>query len=93
MLLSYWLRRPGMAATEVGGDIGWLSCGKEKRARMGGWMRKRYGVNPLSQLQPLFIQGPIFIIFFLAIRNMAEEKVHWVHWVHCVSFSELGFEC
>ncbi|CAB4300629.1 unnamed protein product [Prunus armeniaca] len=34
---------------------------------------KEYGVNPLSQLQPLFIQGPIFISFFLAVRNMAEK--------------------
>ncbi|XP_040372096.1 mitochondrial inner membrane protein OXA1-like [Rosa chinensis] len=33
----------------------------------------RYGVTPFSQLKGLFIQGPIFISFFLAIRNMAEK--------------------
>ncbi|XP_061997481.1 mitochondrial inner membrane protein OXA1-like [Rosa rugosa] len=32
-----------------------------------------YGVTPFSQLKGLFIQGPIFISFFLAIRNMAEK--------------------
>ncbi|XP_050385965.1 mitochondrial inner membrane protein OXA1-like [Argentina anserina] len=32
---------------------------------------KEYGVTPFSQLQGIIIQGPIFISFFLAIRNMA----------------------
>ncbi|KAM1019509.1 hypothetical protein ACFX13_041593 [Malus domestica] len=32
-----------------------------------------YGVTPFSQLKGLFIQGPIFVCFFLAIRNMAEK--------------------
>ncbi|PRQ60185.1 putative membrane insertase OXA1/ALB3/YidC, membrane insertase YidC/Oxa1 [Rosa chinensis] len=32
-----------------------------------------YGVTPFSQLKGLFIQGPIFISFFLAFRNKAEK--------------------
>lgn len=34
---------------------------------------KQYGVTPFTPLKGLFIQGPIFISFFLAIRNMAEK--------------------
>ncbi|KAL9228996.1 hypothetical protein vseg_004515 [Gypsophila vaccaria] len=33
----------------------------------------RYGVGPLTPLRGLLIQGPIFISFFLAIRNMVEK--------------------
>ncbi|XP_054815363.1 mitochondrial inner membrane protein OXA1-like isoform X2 [Prosopis cineraria] len=32
-----------------------------------------YGVSPFTPLKGLFIQGPIFVSFFLAIRNMAEK--------------------
>ncbi|XP_017973829.1 PREDICTED: mitochondrial inner membrane protein OXA1 isoform X1 [Theobroma cacao] len=32
-----------------------------------------YGVTPFSPMKGLFIQGPIFISFFLAISNMAEK--------------------
>lgn len=32
-----------------------------------------YGVTPFTPLKGLLIQGPIFISFFLAIRNMAEK--------------------
>lgn len=34
---------------------------------------KEYGVHPLTPLKGLFIQGPVFISFFLAISNMAEK--------------------
>lgn len=32
-----------------------------------------YGVTPFTPLKGLLIQGPIFISFFLAVRNMAEK--------------------
>ncbi|XP_054802509.1 mitochondrial inner membrane protein OXA1-like [Prosopis cineraria] len=32
-----------------------------------------YGVSPFTPLKGLFIQGPIFVSFFLAITNMAEK--------------------
>ncbi|XP_024019666.1 mitochondrial inner membrane protein OXA1 [Morus notabilis] len=34
---------------------------------------KEYGVTPFTPLKGLFIQGPIFISFFLAVSNMAEK--------------------
>ncbi|VVB03506.1 unnamed protein product [Arabis nemorensis] len=34
---------------------------------------KQHGVTPLTPLKGLIIQGPIFISFFFAIRNMAEK--------------------
>ncbi|CAH8382831.1 unnamed protein product [Eruca vesicaria subsp. sativa] len=34
---------------------------------------KEYGVTPFTPLKGMFIQGPLFICFFLAIRNMAEK--------------------
>ncbi|KAJ7969729.1 Mitochondrial inner membrane protein OXA1 [Quillaja saponaria] len=34
---------------------------------------KEHGVSPFTPLKGLFIQGPIFVSFFLAIRNMAEK--------------------
>ncbi|GLT78102.1 hypothetical protein SLA2020_496480 [Shorea laevis] len=34
---------------------------------------KEYGVTPWTPLKGLFIQGPIFISFFLAISNMVEK--------------------
>ncbi|WCJ20539.1 inner membrane protein OXA1-like [Euphorbia peplus] len=34
---------------------------------------KEYGVTPFTPMKGLFIQGPIFISFFLAITNMAEK--------------------
>ncbi|KAG6791609.1 hypothetical protein POTOM_000734 [Populus tomentosa] len=34
---------------------------------------KEYGVSPLTPLKGLFIQGPIFVSFFLAISNMTEK--------------------
>uniref|UniRef100_A0A1J3I038 Mitochondrial inner membrane protein OXA1-like n=1 Tax=Noccaea caerulescens TaxID=107243 RepID=A0A1J3I038_NOCCA len=34
---------------------------------------KEHGVTPLTPLKGLIIQGPIFISFFFAIRNMAEK--------------------
>ncbi|XP_024935248.3 mitochondrial inner membrane protein OXA1 isoform X2 [Ziziphus jujuba] len=34
---------------------------------------KEYGVSPFTPLKGLFIQGPVFISFFLAISNMAEK--------------------
>ncbi|XP_042383979.1 mitochondrial inner membrane protein OXA1-like [Zingiber officinale] len=33
----------------------------------------KYGVTPFTPLKGLFIQGPIFISFFLAISNMVEK--------------------
>ncbi|CAL2241998.1 unnamed protein product [Prunus armeniaca] len=41
MLLSYWLRMPGMAVTKVRGYwVAEMGCGKGNRDGMGGWMRK-----------------------------------------------------
>ncbi|KAF6140855.1 hypothetical protein GIB67_042268 [Kingdonia uniflora] len=34
---------------------------------------KKYGVTPFTPLKGLLIQGPIFISFFLGIRNMVEK--------------------
>ncbi|XP_030549617.2 mitochondrial inner membrane protein OXA1-like isoform X3 [Rhodamnia argentea] len=34
---------------------------------------KESGVNPFTPLKGIFIQGPIFISFFLAVTNMAEK--------------------
>ncbi|KAJ7973971.1 Mitochondrial inner membrane protein OXA1 [Quillaja saponaria] len=34
---------------------------------------KEYGVSPFTPFKGLFIQGPIFVSFFLAITNMAEK--------------------
>lgn len=33
----------------------------------------KHGVTPFTPLKGLFIQGPIFVSFFLAVRNMAEK--------------------
>ncbi|KAK7400981.1 hypothetical protein VNO78_12290 [Psophocarpus tetragonolobus] len=40
---------------------------------------KEYGANPFTPLKGLFIQGPVFISFFLAIRNMAEKMPSFQH--------------
>ncbi|KAJ6992664.1 mitochondrial inner membrane protein OXA1 isoform X2 [Populus alba x Populus x berolinensis] len=34
---------------------------------------KEHGVSPFTPLKGIFIQGPVFISFFLAISNMAEK--------------------
>lgn len=34
---------------------------------------KEYGVTPWSPLKGAFVQGPVFISFFLGIKNMAEK--------------------
>ncbi|KAK4338504.1 hypothetical protein RND71_042991 [Anisodus tanguticus] len=34
---------------------------------------KEYGVNPFTPLKGLLIQGPIFVSFFMAIRNMVDN--------------------
>ncbi|XP_043689161.1 mitochondrial inner membrane protein OXA1-like [Telopea speciosissima] len=34
---------------------------------------KEYGVTPFTPLKGLFIQGPVFVSFFLAISNMVEK--------------------
>lgn len=34
---------------------------------------KEYGVNPFTPLKGLFIQGPVFISFFMAITNMSDK--------------------
>ncbi|XP_057967532.1 mitochondrial inner membrane protein OXA1-like [Malania oleifera] len=34
---------------------------------------KEYGVTPFSPLKGLFIQGPIFVSFYIAITNMVEK--------------------
>ncbi|KAM0935108.1 putative membrane insertase YidC/ALB3/OXA1/COX18, membrane insertase YidC/Oxa1 [Dioscorea sansibarensis] len=34
---------------------------------------KKYGVTPFTPLKGIFIQGPIFVSFFLAISNMVEK--------------------
>ncbi|CAL0326304.1 unnamed protein product [Lupinus luteus] len=39
----------------------------------------QHGVSPLTPLKGIFIQGPIFISFFLAIRNMAEKMPSFEH--------------
>ncbi|CAJ1936404.1 unnamed protein product [Sphenostylis stenocarpa] len=38
-----------------------------------------YGVSPFTPLKGLFIQGPIFVSFFLAISNMAEKVPSFKH--------------
>ncbi|WJX95440.1 hypothetical protein P8452_76760 [Trifolium repens] len=40
---------------------------------------KEYGASPLTPLKGLFIQGPVFISFFLAISNMAEKMPSFKH--------------
>ncbi|XP_028241510.1 mitochondrial inner membrane protein OXA1-like isoform X2 [Glycine soja] len=40
---------------------------------------KEYGASPFTPLKGLFIQGPVFISFFLAIRNMAEKMPSFKH--------------
>ncbi|KAK7400533.1 hypothetical protein VNO78_11742 [Psophocarpus tetragonolobus] len=40
---------------------------------------KEYGVNPFTPLKGLFIQGPIFVSFLLAITNMAEKMPSFKH--------------
>ncbi|KAJ6820248.1 putative mitochondrial inner membrane protein OXA1-like [Iris pallida] len=44
----------------------------EGRKQMSALFRK-HGVNPLTPLKGMFIQGPIFISFFMAISNMVEK--------------------
>ncbi|XP_074317581.1 mitochondrial inner membrane protein OXA1-like [Silene latifolia] len=44
----------------------------EGKAKMNALFRE-YGVTPFTPLKGMLIQGPIFISFFLAIRNMAEK--------------------
>ncbi|XP_013619080.1 PREDICTED: LOW QUALITY PROTEIN: mitochondrial inner membrane protein OXA1-like [Brassica oleracea var. oleracea] len=34
---------------------------------------KEYGVTPFTPMKGMLIQGPLFVCFFLAIRNMAEK--------------------
>ncbi|KAB1216046.1 Mitochondrial inner membrane protein OXA1 [Morella rubra] len=45
---------------------------------------KEYGVSPFTPLKGIFIQGPIFVSFFMAISNMAEKvpsfKVGGAYW-------------
>ncbi|KAH9603087.1 hypothetical protein KSS87_008298, partial [Heliosperma pusillum] len=52
-----------------GNDPTAMQEGKEK---MNALFRE-YGVTPFTPLKGMLIQGPIFISFFLAIRNMAEK--------------------
>lgn len=40
---------------------------------------KKYGVSPFTPLKGIFISGPIFISFFLAISNMAEKMPSFKH--------------
>ncbi|KAK7263515.1 hypothetical protein RJT34_31106 [Clitoria ternatea] len=40
---------------------------------------KEHGVTPFTPLKGLFIQGPIFVSFFLAITNMAEKVPSFKH--------------
>ncbi|XP_059288790.1 mitochondrial inner membrane protein OXA1-like [Lycium ferocissimum] len=44
----------------------------EGQQRMQEIMRE-YGVNPFTPLKGLLIQGPIFVSFFMAIRNMVDN--------------------
>ncbi|KAI4364965.1 hypothetical protein MLD38_020996 [Melastoma candidum] len=43
----------------------------------GQWIMKQLfresGVSPFTPLKGIFIQGPVFISFFMAITNMAEK--------------------
>ncbi|GMH22645.1 hypothetical protein Nepgr_024488 [Nepenthes gracilis] len=54
------------------------ATGMEPKAVAEGQQRmkelfKEYGVTPFTPLKGIFIQGPIFISFFLAISNMVEK--------------------
>ncbi|XP_027346556.1 mitochondrial inner membrane protein OXA1 isoform X2 [Abrus precatorius] len=40
---------------------------------------KEYGVSPFTPMKGLFIQGPVFISFFLAVTNMAEKVPSFKH--------------
>nr|XP_007159291.1 hypothetical protein PHAVU_002G225700g [Phaseolus vulgaris]ESW31285.1 hypothetical protein PHAVU_002G225700g [Phaseolus vulgaris] len=57
-------------------DSGTLDNGKPL---CGGQSKGRYGVSPFTPLKGLFIQGPIFVSFFLAISNMAEKVPSFKH--------------
>ncbi|EEF51345.1 mitochondrial inner membrane protein OXA1 [Ricinus communis] len=41
-----------------------------KRMKM---LFKEYGASPFTPMKGIFVQGPVFVCFFLAIRNMAEK--------------------
>ncbi|TKY59309.1 Mitochondrial inner membrane protein OXA1 [Spatholobus suberectus] len=40
---------------------------------------QEYGVSPFTPLKGFFIQGPVFVSFFLAITNMAEKMPSFKH--------------
>ncbi|CAH9132194.1 unnamed protein product [Cuscuta epithymum] len=46
-----------------------VSEGKERMSALF----KEYNVSPFTALKGIFIQGPVFVCFFLAISNMAEK--------------------
>lgn len=54
---------------EMRNDPGSMLEGKKKL----GELFTKHGVNPLTPLKGLFIQGPIFMSFFFAIQNMVEK--------------------
>ncbi|XP_020583992.1 mitochondrial inner membrane protein OXA1-like [Phalaenopsis equestris] len=45
---------------------------QENQKRMKA-LFKKHGVTPFTPLKGLFIQGPVFISFFMAISNMVEK--------------------
>lgn len=51
---------------------------KEGQKRMNK-LFKEYGVSPFTPLKGIFISGPIFVSFFLAISNMAEKMPSFKH--------------
>ncbi|KAH9296596.1 hypothetical protein KI387_040184, partial [Taxus chinensis] len=61
---------------------------KEERQRMK-LLFKKYNVNPLTPMKGILIQGPIFISFYLAITNMAQNvpsfKEGGALWFHDLS--------
>ncbi|GAB4834557.1 hypothetical protein Ancab_032815 [Ancistrocladus abbreviatus] len=68
------LMRPRLE--EIKGEM--EATGMEPQAVAEGQRRmkelfKEYGVTPFTPLKGIFIQGPVFISFFLAISNMVEK--------------------
>ncbi|KAG8092319.1 hypothetical protein GUJ93_ZPchr0012g21955 [Zizania palustris] len=64
--------KPEMEAIKDEMNAGDPKSSKEGKYKMTALFQK-HGVSPLSPLKGLLIQGPIFMSFFFAIRNMVEK--------------------
>ncbi|OVA01956.1 Membrane insertase OXA1/ALB3/YidC [Macleaya cordata] len=66
-LLTMWVRHE--ACSKMGMDPKTMAEGQKKMQELF----REYGVTPFTPLKGLFIQGPVFISFYLAITNMVEK--------------------